>query len=596
MNEKMERLRRWLDGSHGLVALSLLYAFLATVCKLAIPFFAGLLINHMDDSIRRVCAPENGCMDETGLLIVLLIFGMVVCLVLGTVFRRLFDYTKALVSQRVIAKMRKALFEAYMDAPIKEIDRHSKGDLIQRLINDIENVQTGLLSGSAALYDGVVTIIVTIIFMFTLSWALALVVVILTPLSALVSNLVSKYNSKHFKAQASTSGRLSSFVNESLKNSTSIRTLGIGEDKEKEFAILNEKFRQDSFKATMGASTINPSTRLINAFINATLVMIGACLIINRVYYHNNFFALFGLGFGIGDLCAFLTYAANYMQPFNEVSDVMSEINYAFSSLERIDKAIHMPKDVDEGKKSIIGSIHSLKADNISFGYTKDKLVINNFSLNIKQGQRIALVGPSGCGKTTLINLFMRFYDPQEGKISVDDVFAEDILKKSLRNRIGMVLQDTWIFTGSVFDNIAYGKENATLDEVRAAAKKAQADGFIERLPQGYDTMISDSSGLSIGEKQLICVARLMLLEPEIVILDEATSNIDVRTEKLLNDSFKELLKGRTSIVVAHRLSTIVSSDLIVVLKDGAIIEQGDHETLLKKKGFYYRLYSAQFN
>ena len=284
------------------------------------------------------------------------------------------------------------------------------------------------------------------------------------------------------------------------------------------------------------------------------------------------------------------------MQPFNEVSDVMSEISYAKSSLERINKAANMPKDVDEGKKYIDGQIESLKADNLIFGYTKDKIVINGFSLDIKKGQRIALVGPSGCGETTLINLFMRFYEPEYGKISINDEFAEDIVKDSIRSHVGMVLQDTWIFTGSVFDNIAYGKKDATFFEVREAARKAQADGFIERLPQGYDTIISDSSGLSVGEKQLICVARLMLLEPEVVILDEATSNIDVRTEKLLNESFKELLKGRTSIVVAHRLSTIISSDVIVVLKDGVIIEQGNHESLLKKKGFYYELYNAQFN
>ena len=586
----LKRLLPWLKGSRTTAFVALIFSSLATICKLAIPFLAGLLIDYYDFEAHIVCRPEDGCMDETGMIAVVLFFFLFLALVFGAIFRHIFDYMKVYIGQNVISKMRKALFKAYMDAPVKEIDSSSKGDLIQRLINDIENVQTGLISGFAALYDGIATIVITILFMLFLNWGLAAVVILLTPISMLVSHFVSKYNSKHFKAQAATNGKLSSFVNETLKNSTSIRTLGISEEKEEEFAVLNEEFRNSSFKATMGASTINPSTRLINALVNATLVLLGAFFIINGTKY------LSPIPFMVGNLLAFLTYAANYMQPFNEMSDVMNEMSYASSSLERIDKALHMPKDIDEGKKDIEGHIESLKAENLIFGYTKDKLVINNFSLDIKKGQRIALVGPSGCGKTTLINLFMRFYEPEYGKISINDEFAEDIAKESIRNHIGMVLQDTWIFSGSVFENIAYGKKDATLFEVRVAARKAQADSFIERLPQGYDTIISDSSGLSVGEKQLICVARLMLLEPEVVILDEATSNIDVRTEKLLNESFKELLNGRTSMVVAHRLSTIQSSDLIVVLKDGAIIEQGTHESLYAKKGFYYELYNAQFN
>ena len=588
--KKLKRLWPWLKGSRFLALTSLLFSLLATVCKLAIPFFAGLLINYIDDHRTHVCRPEDHCMDETAMYVVGLVFLLFVALIAGTLFRFIFDKTKAHIGQKVIAKMRKALFKAYMDASIKEIDGSSKGDLIQRLINDIENVQNGLLSGFAALYDGAVTIGVTIFFMFTLNWQLALVVILLTPLSMIVSRIVSKYNSKHFKAQASASGELSSFVNETLKNSTSIRTLGITEEKEKEFEALNEKFKENSFKATMGASTINPSTRLINALINATLILLGAFFIINGVRKAPYTF------FMVGDLCAFLTYAANYMQPFNEVSDVMSELGYALSSFERIDEAAHMPKDVDTGDAKVDRYINTIEADSLTFGYTKEKAVIKNLSLSIKKGQRVAFVGPSGCGKTTLINLFMRFYDPDSGKISINGTFAGDFTKESLRKRLGMVLQDTWIFHGTVYDNIAYGREGASLIEVKEAARKAQAEGFIERLPQGYDTVISDSSGLSVGEKQLICVARLMLLEPEVVILDEATSNIDVRTEKLLNESFKELLNGRTSMVVAHRLSTIQSSDLIVVLKDGAIIEQGTHESLYAKKGFYYELYNAQFN
>lgn len=572
--KNVKSLLSWLKGSRSLAVLSLVFAFLSTTSKLAIPFIAGKAVN--------IIVNEGVGADLSIYFLLMALF-----LFVGTLFRYVFDMVTAVVGQRVIKEMRKGLFAAYLETSIGDIDQKSRGDLTQRLINDIENVQTGLLSGFAALYDGIVAITITIVFMFILNWALAIIVVLLTPLSMVVSRFVSSFNSKHFKAQAKASGMVSAFANESLNNSIAIQTLGVAEKREAEFDALSDEYRKNTFKANLGAALINPSTRLINALINATLILVGAFFIIKDVNL--------GMVFLVGDLSAFLTYASSFMQPFNEVSNVMSEIGYAMSSFGRIDEAVNMPKDVNEGKKNIDSPIETLEATNVTFSYDGKRTIIKDLSLAVKKGQKVAFVGPTGCGKTTVINLLMRFFDPQEGEFKINGVSTKEIDKKSLREHVGMVLQETWIFSGTVFENIAYAKKDATLEEVKRAAEKAQAAGFIERLPNGYDTFISDTSGLSVGEKQLICVARVMMLEPEIVILDEATSNIDIRTEKLLNESFKSLFEGRTSLVVAHRLSTIVSSDLIVVLKDGAIMEMGNHKELMAKEGFYYNLFNAQF-
>ena len=506
----------------------------------------------------------------------------------GTLFRYAFDYLTTLLGQKVIKNLRNSLFKAYQEAPISYIDQHRQGDLVLRLVNDIENVQTGLVAGFAAFYDGIIAILFTLGFMASLNWALALIVVLLTPISMLISRKVSKFNSKYFKAQAKSSGEVMAFASESLTNSETVTTLDIASLREKDFDQVNSAYRQNTFKAAFGASLINPSTRLVNAIINAAVIAIGSVFLINKVNV--------GVVFLVGDLSAFLTYAANYMQPFNEISDVVTEIDYAFASFKRIDDAVHLERDVNRGQEVVKGKIETLKADNLHFSYDPSREIIKGFSLDIFQGHKVALVGPTGCGKTTLINLLLRFYDPQKGAFYANAISTQDLEKKAFRSHVGMVLQDTWIFSGSVYDNIAYAKPEASKEEVYAAAQKAQAAGFIERLPQGYDTLISDSSGLSIGEKQLLCVARVMLLEPEIVILDEATSAIDIRTESLLSKSFDELMKGKTSLVVAHRLSTIAGSDLIVAMKEGEIIEMGNHQELLAKKGFYSSLYEAQFH
>lgn len=568
----LSNIKRYIKGDTKLAIASLLFATCSVVCKLSIPFITGLVINKM----------KAGDFD-----IMVYLYVGIGLLLLGSIFRYFFDILVSLLGHNVVKKMRDDVFSKFNRVSISYLDTHPHGDLLLRLISDIENVQTGLINGAGALYEGVVQIIVTLVFMFYLNYVLGLIVVLLTPISLIVSKFISSRNAKYFREQNAKLGELSSFGLETISNLETVQAYQLEDDRLSSFLVKNKDVKEKNFRAAFAASWINPATRVINNSIYAILILVGAWFINDNI----------NVGVGlltVGSLSSFLTYSLQYMTPFNEISDASSDILYALTSLKRVNEVLAEKDDVDEGKEFIDGKVETLEAKSMNFSYDGKRQIITNFNLDIYKGHKIALVGPTGCGKTTIINLLMRFYDPQQGGFYINGKESRTYSKHDLRSHIGMVLQDTWLSHGTIKENIAFGKPSASMEEIVAASKKAHADDFIRRLPKGYDTYISNSSNLSSGEKQLLCVARIMLIEPEIVVLDEATSNIDLRTELALSSSFDSLMKGKTSLVVAHRLSTIQNSDLIVVLKDGAMIEQGNFEELMSKQGFFYNLYNSQ--
>ena len=574
----MKRLKLFLPyvkKERKFLILSLICAVISSICKLAIPFLTGRAI----DQIR------GGNTDVSVLLIV-----MGACIVGGSLFRYLFDYSLSILSQCVVKRLRDDCFRSILEVPVSYIDQHDHGDLLLRLVNDVDNVQNGLIMGAGALFEGIVQVLTTIVFMFYIHWLLGIIVVFLTPISVIVSRFISKSNAKYFKAQNADLGAISSLTLETLRNGDAVRSYSFLCEKEKEFDRLNGNYRRSSFKALYAACWINPMTRLVNNTIYAAVIIFGVCLIV-----FPGSFTWSGVAFSVGMLSAFLTYSYQYMTPFNEIADASTDVFYALSSLDRINEVLLAPKDVDEGTKEQKGDVSSILGKGVVFSYDGKRNVLDGFSLEIKRGQKIALVGTTGCGKTTTINLLMRFYDPQGGGFFFDGVKTTEIRKGSLRSHIGMVLQDTWLKHGTIRENIAFGKPDAGEEEIIAAAKKAHADEFIRLMPQGYDTPVSSTSGLSTGQKQLLCVARIILMQPEIVFLDEATSNIDLRTELELSSAFDELMGGKTSIVVAHRLSTIRNADVILVMDKGKVVESGTFQSLMEQNGFFAELYRAQF-
>ncbi len=568
-------LRRYLRGQSGPLAWALVFGFLAVGTRLAIPLLVGLAVNAI---------VAGGSL--AGIALYLGLMG--VFLVLGTGFRYGYDYLTARISEKAIMALRQTIEKASLNAPLAEVDVMAEGDYRQRLLGGVETVKNGLLTGGVVLYEGALSILFTLAYMAYLNWALALIVVILTPLSLLASRRLAQANASHFRGQSAATGALTGFASESVSSSVTVASYGLMGEREKGFAGRNETLRQEGFKAALGAGLINPTTRLVNNLINVVVLITGAAFIITKVGG--------SLALGIGSLAAFLAYASNYTQPFNEVADVAGEMGAAEAALERAEAVASWPVDSDPGTALIAGPVREIQAQGLSFAYEPGSLIIKGVSFTLKRGERIALVGPTGSGKTTLVNLLLRFYDPQGGVLTANGVPFPALEKGAYRSHVGMVLQDTWIRHGTVAENIAYAQPNASRAEIEAAAKEAMADGFIARLPQGYDTPLDGSSGLSEGERQLIALARVLLLRPEIVILDEATSALDARTEALLSQGVARLLEGRTALIVAHRLTTIAHSDLIRVLKDGAIIEAGKHEELMAENGFYRCLYDAQFD
>lgn len=583
--KNFKALKKYLRGSYGIVVLSFVFALLSVAAKMAVPFVTGLGVDVIREWMKNPMQEDH--YSRVLLMDLILMIALILC---GTVFRYFFDFTTAYVGQRLVKKMRDDVYIALNEVPVSYLDTNPHGDLLLRLTNDIENVQTGLITGAGALYEGIVQILITIVFMFYLNYFLGLVVVVLTPLSILTSRFISKHNAQYFKLQNEKLGQITAFSSESITNLEAIQSYGLEERKAQGFDEKNLEVKRANFKATFAASWINPSTRLVNNTIYGSVILLGVWMILES----GSTWSWLGISFSVGSLSSFLTYSYQYMTPFNEIADAASDIFYADASLGRVMETLTTPKDVDTGNRPLGQEVQTLEAKDMVFSYDGKRIIIQRFNLDIYKGHKIALVGTTGCGKTTIINLLMRFYDPQEGGFYMNGIPTQEISKKEMRGHIGMVLQETWLSKDTIAANIAFGKPNATMEEIVEAAKKAHADDFIRRMPEGYQTVVSNATGLSTGEKQLLCVARILLAQPEIVLLDEATSNIDLRTELALGKAFDELMRGKTSIVVAHRLSTIKNADLILVMKDGAVLEQGNFGELMAKNGAFADLYRSQ--
>ena len=571
-----KRLFSCLKPLRGALIIATIFSLLFVASQIAQPFLLG----------RALDASKEGSRNVFNIYVIIAL----VLAVLGTISAYIFEVIVMNSSQRAIKKARDDIYQKINSISIKDFDNKYRGDLLLLEIRDMENYAAGLFAVFKTLIQGIFTVVITIVMMLMVNWILALGVIILSPLSMLMARFVSKFSSKHFKKQSELQARLSSISLETLNNIDIVQSLNYEEKALDNFNKENETLKKEGVVASFSASWVNPFTRLVN---NIIYVLIGVAGII-MLAYDKDLAVLFAV-MSIGRLSSFLSYTNQYTKPFNEISGVANEYESAKASFRRINDFLNLDNDLDEGV-DIINDIESISFKDMSFSYDSNKKLINNFTLDIKKGQKVAIVGPTGAGKTTLINLLMRFYDPLSGDIYINDKSYLNISKTSLRSNIGMVLQDTWIYSGTIMNNIRYLKKDASEEEVIDAAKKAHADIFIETLPDKYQTVVSNKSGLSEGQRQMIAIARVMLLNPNLVILDEATSNIDTRSEKLITDAFDQMMQEKTSIVIAHRLSTIEKADVIIVMKDGAVVETGNHSSLMKKQGFYYSLYASQYN
>lgn len=577
MNAKKRFLSYILPHKKFIVLISLM-VLIYVAAQISQPFLIGRALNQI------LISEENKFIVLISVCAGLLLFGIIANFI--------FEYCVGILTQKIIKHIRDDVYQKINSVSIETIHNKKHGDLLQLEIGDIENVMNGLFSVFKTLIEGLLAIVITIIMMFLVNWILALLVIILTPLSIIVSRFIAKSNHKYFKKQSELQSELNALSLETLSNNEVIQSLNFEDNAIASFEKQNENLRKEAKKAQFAASWVNPSTRLVNNTIYAFIGIAGIIMIYSLAV--NNTVTSLMAAVDLGILSSFLSYTTQYTKPFNEVSGVLSEYETAKYSFIRINDFLNENDDIDEGKNEV-SEINTIEFKDMSFSYDKDKKLIEHFNQVIHKGNKVAIVGPTGAGKSTLINLLMRFYDPDDGEILFNDVSGTNISKANLRKNFGMVLQETWIFNGTILDNVRYAKPDASDEEVIEACKKSHADTFIQTLPYGYKTVVSAKEGLSEGERQMLAIARVMLLNPDIVILDEATSNVDTHTEKLISDAFDKMLKDKTSIVIAHRLSTIRNADIILVLSNGEIVEQGNHESLMKKKGSYYSLYSSQF-
>lgn len=559
---------------YGYLLLALLSAVISVSLTLYIPVLTGQAVDNIIDA---------GKVNFENILQILIYIA--VGIVGVTVFQWIMNYFTNIISYKTMRDLRREIFDKFNSVPLSYIDSHPHGDLISRVINDVDAVGDGLTQMFLQLFSGIVTIVGTLIFMLMIDWRIALAVVILTPLSLFVAAFIGKLSHKRFSEQQLLQGEISSYVEEHVGNQRIIKAFSYENRAIAYFEKLNTKLYDVGFKAQFAGALANPSTRFVNAMVYAAVGIFGALTAISG-------------SLSVGQLSCFLTYANQYTKPFNEVTGVLTQLQTGIAAAGRVFEVLEAENEVPDSPESpkISECKGNVKIENVSFSYIKEKPLIKNFSLDVKSGSKVAIVGPTGCGKTTFINLLMRFYETDSGKISIDGVDIKSLSRDNLRRQFGMVLQDSWLFCGTIMENLRYGNENATDEEIISAAKAAYAHSFIRRMPDGYNTVISEGGGnLSQGQKQLLCIARAMLTNPAILILDEATSSIDTLTEIRVQKAFAKMMKGKTSFVVAHRLSTIKESDVILVMKDGNIIEQGNHEELLKRGGFYSTLYNSQF-
>lgn len=551
--------------------ITIISAIISVAATLYAPVIIGNAINLIIDA---------GKVDFAGLIPYLTLLAIVVAT--AAAFQWLMNFATNIITHNTVRDIRNDAFNKLQLLPLSSVDSMQQGDIMNRIINDVDRISDGLLQGFTQLFSGLATIIGTIIFMLSINVPIGIVVILVTPLSLFVASFIARRTSKYFKEQAEVKSDISSYIEEMLTGQTVVKAFGFEKRSISEFEKINSTLYDCGVKAQFYSSLTNPCTRFVNGVVYASVGIVGAISVLN-------------FGLSVGMLSTFLSYANQYTKPFNEISGVITELQSAFASARRVFAVLDMENEIEDSKNAIVLTDCSgtVSIKDVFFSYVPEKPLIEHFNLEAKSGQHIAIVGPTGCGKTTLINLLMRFFDVDSGSISVDYTNIENITRSSLRANYGMVLQDTWLFDGTVRDNIAYGKPDAADDEIIAAAKLAHAHSFIMRFKNGYDTVISDN--ISQGQKQLLCIARIMLTSPPMLILDEATSSIDTRTEIKVQKAFAAMMKGRTSFIVAHRLSTIKEADCILVMKSGKIIEQGNHDELLKRNGFYSELYNSQF-
>lgn len=572
------RVLQYVKPYRVLVIISLLCACVSAAAQLLIPILTGKAIDQMLGA---------GQVNLSGVLVFAVWIAVVSAL--SAVAQQFLATSNNKIAYNISRDLRNAAFHKLQRLPLSYLDAHPSGDLVSRMIADVDTFSDGLLMGFTQLFTGVVLIVGTLTIMLIKNWMIALLVVVLTPLSMFVASFIARKTHHYFTEQARVRGQQTALINELIEGQKVVQSFGHEAASLSDFDCINDELGRVSLNATFFSSLTNPSTRLVNNIIYAAVALVGALSAV-------------GGGISVGDLSVFLSYASQYAKPFNEISGVVTELQNALACAARVFSLLDEDDRVpDKENAAVLSPKGTIDLKDVCFRYVPDRPLIEGFNLHVKPGQRIAIVGPTGCGKTTMINLLMRFYDVNSGAILVDDTDIRDATRHSLRKSFGMVLQDTWLKAGTIRDNIAYGRPDASEEDVIAAAKAAHAHSFIRRLPDGYDTVITENGGnISQGQKQLLCIARVMLGGengelPPMLILDEATSSIDTRTEIKIQSAFARLMNGRTSFIVAHRLSTIQEADVILVMKDGHIIEQGTHEELLKKQGFYANLYQSQF-